>query len=60
MESNGFIKMTIKSRILLAIDKFLRSLYPQRLNHWLFDHMDKDTRPLSVIQEEQRKKYARR
>lgn len=36
----GTIKMTLKSRLLLFLDRFFRSLYPKRLNCWIFDHLD--------------------
>ena len=40
MEVGGTIKNTWKSRLLLLLDKFLRGLYPRKLNKWIFNQMD--------------------
>lgn len=40
----GIIKKTWKSRILLALDHFLRGFYPLWLNKWIFNHMDYETK----------------
>ena len=40
IRQGGHLKLTLKTRILLALDKFFRCLYPRRLNHWIFSHMD--------------------
>jgi hypothetical protein len=39
-EIGGPLRMTLKTKFLLALDKFFRSLYPLWLNQWIFNHMD--------------------
>lgn len=41
------LKKTFKNKCLLALDKFFMSLYPLRLNHWIFDSLDRETEEVS-------------